>query len=38
MWEKKEADAEKEAKEEERFNKALEIEKEKLCLASEGYK
>jgi hypothetical protein len=38
MWEKKEADAEKEAKEEERFNKALEIEKEKLRLASEGYK
>jgi hypothetical protein len=32
MWEKKEADAEKEAKKEERFNKALKIEKEKLRL------
>jgi hypothetical protein len=32
MWEKKEADAEKEAKKEERFNIALEIEKEKLRL------
>jgi hypothetical protein len=32
MWAKKEADADKEAKKDDRFNKALEIEKEKLHL------
>jgi hypothetical protein len=32
MWTKKEADADKEAKKDDRFNKALEIEKEKLHL------
>jgi hypothetical protein len=32
MWAKKEADADKEAKKDDRFNKALEIKKEKLHL------
>jgi hypothetical protein len=32
MWEKKEANADKETKNDDRFNKALEIKKEKLHL------